>query len=79
MSDPLRGGYQLSVLSAIMARLPPASAARRDFAAECARRMGDAPFDAKVRVSRNMWGYWSAVAAGKSEVYDATGNRRSGK
>jgi hypothetical protein len=81
MGDSIRGGHQLSVLSAIMARLPPASVARRDFAAECARMLGNAPLDPNnhIRVSPNMWDYWSAVATGKSDVYEVNGGRRPGK
>jgi hypothetical protein len=77
----LAGGYQLSVLNAIMSRFAPSSAARRDFLAACEERLGAAPLDSanKVRMPDDMWIYWSSVAAGRNGAYDAKGDRVAAK
>jgi hypothetical protein len=77
--DPSKqsGGYQLSVLTAIMARYSPYSAARRDFLGARDELLGDTPPGARggARVLDEVWDYWSRVAAGKNLRYDARGER----
>jgi hypothetical protein len=71
------GGYQLSVLSAIMARYSPHSAAQRDFLGARDELLGDIASGVHddVRVLDEVWDYWSRVAAGKNLRYDARGER----
>ena len=78
MTNPeLSSGYQLSVLTAIMARYSPHSAAQQDFLAARNKLLSDAPPASMndVRVLNEVWDYWSDVAAGKNMRYDAQGER----
>jgi hypothetical protein len=78
MTNPeLSNGYQLSVLTAIMARYSPRSAARLDFLTARDELLCDAPITSMndVRVRDEVWDYWSCVAAGKNRRYDAKGER----
>jgi hypothetical protein len=80
MKNPaLSSGYQLSVLTAIMARYSPHSAAQQDFLAARNKLLSDAPIAPMndVRVPDEVWDYWSNVAAGKNMLYDAKGDRAS--
>jgi hypothetical protein len=73
----LSSGYQLSVLTAIMARYSPRSAAQQDFLAARNKLLSDAPVASMndIRVLDEVWDYWSNVAAGKNMLYDAKGER----
>jgi hypothetical protein len=83
MTSEQSGGYQLSVLTAIMARYSPDSAARQDFTFARAEMLSDAAPNllTDYRVSDEVWDYWSCIAAGKNKRYGAYGERvrRSGK
>lgn len=72
-----RDGHQLIVLRAIMAFFPPASPASQDFQTAYDELLANAPPEDKddVRVSEEIWNYWSAVATGKDQGYDAKGRR----
>jgi hypothetical protein len=76
-NSELSSGYQLSVLTAIMARYQPLSAAQQDFLAARNKLLSDAPAVSMndVRVLDEVWDYWSNVAAGKNMRYDAKGER----
>jgi hypothetical protein len=77
MTSEQSGGYQLSVLTAIMARYSPDSAARQDFTFARAEMLSEATSDrlADFRVSDEIWNYWSCVAAGKNKRYGSEGER----
>ena len=78
MTNPeLSSGYQLSILTAIMARYSPHSAAQQDFLAARNKLLSEAPAASMngVRVLDEVWDYWSNVAAGKNMRYDAKGER----
>jgi hypothetical protein len=78
MTNPeLSGGYQLSVLTAIMTRYSPQSAAQEDFLAARNKLLSDATAVSMndVRVVNEVRDYWSNVAAGKNMRYDAKGER----
>jgi hypothetical protein len=67
----------LSKLASALQTFPMGSDAWNDFLDACREilRFDDAGQPLDVGVTRNVWDYWSKVAAGQSGDYDAAGAR----